>query len=657
MTRWLRPLVDAVARVPAGIHRKLLFGFLAGAVLLLAMAVLSLVVIGRMEDRMVDLSGHETKVNRAQQMLYDVTAQSHYRAMELLLLRTDPQEAASYNDKIVLKKQQFGSLLNRMERADPAEAATYRDIRAANAVYARSSRAVQALVAAGDVPAAVNLHIAREHQQSHVLEDQLITPLINRSTVQMDQARAGFRADRTFLTTVVVAFSAVSVLTALILGFLLSWAIILPVKRIDLAFARITTGNFAERVRLPNRDELGRLGENLNRTSARLASLFNAERRLASRLTETNESLQRASEAKSRFLASVSHELRTPMNAILGFTEALLAGLDGPLNADQRTSLEWVQRGGRDLLALINELLDLAKVESGRITLAPGPLVPRDVVETVVEQLQPLAQQKGLRLTCSSADAPAEAILDEQRVRQIVGNLIGNALKFSDEGEIHVLVDGAAEGRLHVAVQDHGQGIPLEKQEVIFDEFRQADDGSGGTGLGLAISRRLARAQGGDVTVESEEGTGSVFHLLLPLDCRPSLPVPGAEEPRPVGAADRLLLTVDDDPSVAPLLEKMLTGHGYRVVASERADLAVEDARRLHPDVILLDLLMPERDGAEVLDDLRADPATRDIPVIVVSVVDRTEVPPDVDGALSKPIDKASLLAALHGSEPARVTV
>ncbi|MDX6324146.1 MAG: hypothetical protein QOK15_500, partial [Nocardioidaceae bacterium] len=519
-TRGLQPAVDAVARLRFSIHRKLLFGFLVGALLLVAMAVLSLVVIARMDQRMDDLAAHELKVNRAQQMLYDVTAQSHYRAMALLLDRAHPAEAATYPVKIQEKKADFARLLGLLQRDDTGDATTYRRLQAANARYAASSRAVEALFEAGHIGAATRLHIAREHTLSHVLEDDLLHPLIDRATIQMAEARAGFAHARNLLTGVVIAFSVVSVATALALGFLLSWAIILPVKKIDRAFVRITNGDFEQRVGVPNRDELGSLANSLNTTSSRLAQLFATQRRLASRLSETNDSLQRASESKSRFLASVSHELRTPMNAILGFTDALLGGLDGPLNPEQRASLEWVQRGGRDLLQLINEILDLSKVESGKLTLDMAPLDPGEAIASVVSQLQPLATEKGLQLSCDVSAAPAEVVLDGQRLRQIVGNIIGNALKFTMEGEVRVEV-AEREGQLDVAVQDNGPGIRPDDREVIFDEFRQGDTGATGTGLGLAISRRLARAMGGDVTVSSEPGVGSVFHVTLPLDCRP----------------------------------------------------------------------------------------------------------------------------------------
>ncbi len=644
-TGWLRPAVDSVARINSSIHRKLLFGFLTGASLLVGMAILSLVIIARMDERLVELSDHELKVSRAQQMLYDVTVQSHYRAMALLRYQ-QPEDAADWNVKVDDAKARFVDLLTAMERDDPGNADFYQQVRAENQEFTQSSSKVVAAFQSGDRSRALKLHLTTEHPSSHHLED-LLNPFVDSANQEMAQVREAFRSDRALLTTIVIAFSVVSVGVALLLGFALSWAFILPVRKMQRALAEITTGNFAQRVEVPNRDEFGKLTRDLNSTSERLAHLFENQRTLAKRLGETNASLARASEAKSRFLASVSHELRTPMNAILGFTDALLAGVDGPLNGEQKESLGWVQRGGRDLLGLINEILDLSKIEAGKLTLDPQPFDPRELVESVVAQHRSLAAQKGIRFAWHDAGAPAQVVHDRQRVRQILVNLFGNALKFTREGEVVVDAGSATDGTLHITVRDTGHGIEASQHEAVFEEFRQAEGTQTGTGLGLAISRRLARAMGGDVTLESEPGRGSVFHLRLPVDSRTSPPDPVSLVPGDALDGEQLLLSVDDDPSVAPLLQKMLAGNGYRVIASTSASAALGDAQRLQPAAILLDLLMPERDGEHVLAELKADPATSNIPVIVVSVVDPADVPDVADGQLSKPVSKEALLGAL----------
>jgi signal transduction histidine kinase len=673
LTGWLRPAVDAVARIRWTIHQKLLVGFMTGALLLVCMAVLSLVVIDQMNERVTALSAQAKRVDLARQMLYDVTAQSHYRAMAFLTPTKKPAAATAWNRKVDEKKADFLHQLAALEAADPQHASFYRKLSAANRKYARASAQVLAAFNANHRGLAERWHLNREHRDSHVLEDMLANcdlpssdnpcsaplhaPFITVAQQAMTKAAGDFGSYRHRLREIVVAFSAVSVMVALVLGFLLSWAFLLPVKKMQGALAEITAGNLSHRMHVPNRDEFGKLARDLNETSERLEQSFESQQSLAQRLGETNVSLARASEAKSQFLASVSHELRTPMNAILGFTDALLAGVDGPLNDDQKESLGWVQRGGRDLLELINEILDLSKIEAGKLTLELQSFDPRELVESVVEQHRSLAAQKEIAFDWSDAGGPAEVVLDRQRVRQIVVNLVGNAVKFTREGQVDVEVGSGGVDELYVAVRDTGPGIDRGQHEAIFEEFRQVQtDGIGagtGSGLGLAISRRLARAMGGDVTVTSDPGQGSVFRLRLPLDCRGLLPTdPVSHHQGDVNEGERLLLSVDDDPSVAPLLQKMLAGSDYRVVAAESARTALSDAKRLRPAAILLDLLMRERAGEDVLRELKSDSATRVIPVIVVSVVDPAEGPKLADGHLSKPLNKGALQDALSALGP-----
>jgi signal transduction histidine kinase len=271
----------------------------------------------------------------------------------------------------------------------------------------------------------------------------------------------------------VAVFSVVSVGLAMTLGFFFSWSIIQPVRKINGAVARIAGGDFTQRVQVPNRDEFGSLSTNVNRMAEQLGTLYAQQASLNKNLAAANDQLQTASKAKSDFLAGMSHELRTPLNAIIGFTDALLAGVDGPLNEEQRASLGWVQRGGRDLLALISDILDLSKIEAGKVTISPDPFDPVELTESVHGQHRMLADRKGLTLELKNEGAPDEVVLDIQRTRQILMNLVANAVKFTSEGGVTTVISGANEDRMIVTVEDTGQGIEARDLSGLFEEFRQ----------------------------------------------------------------------------------------------------------------------------------------------------------------------------------------
>jgi signal transduction histidine kinase len=378
------------------------------------------------------------------------------------------------------------------------------------------------------------------------------------------------------------------------------------------------------------------------------AELISELRTLAERLQHTNAELEHASQAKSDFLASMSHELRTPLNAILGFTDALLGGVDGPLNDEQRVSLGWVQRGGRDLLALINDVLDLSRIEAGKLVINPQAFSPRDLVEGVCGQHRRLAEEKGVKLTWDDQGSPAEVVLDRQRTQQILVNLVGNAVKFTERGEVAVTLSPVGRDRLKIAVRDTGPGIRPEDRELLFQEFRQVgavSQKAGGSGLGLAISRRLARMMGGDISLRSKAGKGSTFTVTLPVDFQQQ--TTHRPERRQRGAT--VLLAIDDDRSLPPLLEKMLAGTNYQVVGAHDPLDALRIARELHPDVITLDILMPERDGWKILEDLRLDPVTHEIPVVILTIVDQSQSLDHVGAAgyVSKPLTKEAVVNKL----------
>ena len=375
------------------------------------------------------------------------------------------------------------------------------------------------------------------------------------------------------------------------------------------------------------------------------------QERLAAQLHLTVEALEAASAAKSDFLASMSHELRTPLNAIIGFSELMIAEAG---TADTVTvPREWVdhiRNGGTHLVALINDVLDLAKVEAGRLELAKYPIDLAHAVSESVAGLRPLADRKRQRISVSVEPHLVE--VDPGRLRQILYNLLSNAIKYTPDGgsiEVTGVRDGAD---VRIAVSDTGIGISPDDQEHVFEEFRQVGDRAGhvaGTGLGLALTRRLVEAHGGRIGVESEVGRGSVFTVVLPI---------GTVHPSHEGAADTVarapggrarVLVIEDDPSSVRLLQAYLGESGYDVSVAPNGERGLELALADPPAAILLDILLPGIDGWEVLRRLKQNPAVRDVPVVIVTVVDERSVGLAL-GAVDyfvKPIERDALIARL----------
>jgi PAS domain S-box-containing protein len=394
-------------------------------------------------------------------------------------------------------------------------------------------------------------------------------------------------------------------------------------------------------------------------------------RRYALALEESNRQLELArsraeqqSQFKSRFLASMSHELRTPLNAIIGFSELLEQELFGPLNGTQQEYIQHVSASGRHLLNLVNDILDLSKVEAGRMELAREWTSLPMVVEAVRGALRPLADKRGLTVSVSLPPTLPDLYFDQMRVRQVLYNLLSNAIKFTPPGGKIELRAELSGNDLVVACQDSGVGIAPADLPRLFREFSQIASGSGarpeGTGLGLALTRKLVELHGGTISVASEPGRGSTFTFTLPL-------LGGQTELAPKRQGEEpLVLVVEDDPRAAELIGRHLRFAGLSVSVASDAQRAVALARELRPSAITLDIVMPGLDGWAVLGNLKSDPATRDIPAVVVSVSDERGRSAALGASdyLVKPIAGDDLLQALeaagvplHGIAELRVLV
>jgi len=400
------------------------------------------------------------------------------------------------------------------------------------------------------------------------------------------------------------------------------------------------------------------LGEQAARLDLKNSALLQAQEQLRERALE----LERASRYKSEFLANMSHELRTPLNSSLILAKLLSDNAAGNLNEEQVRFAQTIYSAGNDLLNLINDILDISKVEAGKLELVPEELALRRVIEGMARTFEQLARQKSLEFRVDVApNVPLSIHTDRQRIEQILKNLLSNAVKFTDSGEVSLTVSATQDGWVQFAVQDSGIGIAPDQQERIFDAFHQADGSTarkyGGTGLGLSISRDLTALLGGTLTVASAPGEGSTFTLSLPrngtVSATPPAPAPQparaparaqAQPPAPAAApaqdaaqetteaaarfpddrdqpaaGRRTVLTIEDEPEFARILYGLAHDMEFRCLVGLTAEEGLELATKEQPDAILLDMRLPDRSGLSVLQQLKDNPATRHIPVHVVS--------------------------------------
>jgi signal transduction histidine kinase/DNA-binding response OmpR family regulator len=377
--------------------------------------------------------------------------------------------------------------------------------------------------------------------------------------------------------------------------------------------------------------------------------VFNPRANLFARLAEKNEELEEANRLKSEFLATMSHEMRTPLNSIIGYAQLVVNGNYGVLNETQRDRLEKVIRNGYNLLGLINDVLDLNRIESGRVTLERHSIATPDLLESVLMVIEPLAQQKGLLIRREFKGCPP-VFGDEMRIRQIVTNILANAVKFTDHGSIAIRASRAA-NVIKFEFADTGIGIHPDQFETVFAEFRQVDSSSTrrheGTGLGLAITRRLVEMHGGHIWLESMPGRGTTFYVTLPAASTGKTGPLARVVPRK--AHGTAILTIVDNPDARDLLVDRFAGEGYRALASEAAADGLALAREHKPDAVVVDIMLPGLDGWQVLHALKSDPTTRHIPVIIVSAIDNRPLAlcRGADDALIRPLNEDRLLAAV----------
>ena len=444
------------------------------------------------------------------------------------------------------------------------------------------------------------------------------------------------------------------------------------------------SGNYGLRAHATADDELGILVDSFN---GMLGRIQEQDRRLAghrelledqvairtAELVQANNELILAKEkaevsnkAKSTFLANMSHELRTPLNAILLYSELVREDSEAAGHAGILPDIRRIEAAGKHLLSLINDILDLSKIEAGKMTVSLESFDVPTMVQEVMSTVAPLASKNGNSLTVDCQPHLGAMVSDEVKVRQALYNLLSNACKFTQQGRItvqvrHTSVPASDAHWLSISVEDTGIGISSEQIQRIFHEFIQVEESTnrqfGGTGLGLALSRRICQVLGGDIRVQSEEGRGSTFTILLPLS--PEVVAPpqtlAVVVPESRGAVHGTVLLIDDDPFLCDALSRLLVRDGYQVQVANNGLEGLKLAHACHPEVVILDVMMPLMDGWETLKAFKADPVLAAIPVIMLTILEEAERGLALGAMeyLFKPVDRTLLTAALERYRPA----
>jgi len=395
--------------------------------------------------------------------------------------------------------------------------------------------------------------------------------------------------------------------------------------------------------------ELAQLNRELDETNRGVVALY-------AELDDRADFLQRASELKSHFLSNMSHEFRTPLNSISALSQILLDRLDGDLSVEQEKQVRFIKSSAQDLTDLVNDLLDLAKVEAGKVTIRPNQFDINTLFSALRGMLRPLlAQNSSVRLQFDDPEEDIQIYSDEAKVSQILRNFISNALKFTERGEVRVSVARGNDGTISFSVSDTGIGIKDEDQERIFQEWTQVEGKlqkvAKGSGLGLPLSRKLAQLLGGSVHVKSELGVGSMFTVVIPISFQGQTDVVYVPEVKRELDANRIpVLIVEDNREALFVYEKYLKGSKFQVIPANNISEARQAVHSFRPRAIVLDVLLQGEHSWDFLRDLKGDPATHDIPVYVVTVVDNREkaLTLGADGFYSKPVDRLWLLSQLE---------
>lgn len=504
MKDWLPRLV---ARTPFTVHTKLIGAFFAIAALLIIFGVVVIQVLSGMNRRSEELSQLRRKVAAFRQLQHDTTAQIYGVTSALLSPEDRMLESA------LRQLNEFRYDLDRLQFVTRDEVELFKKIEKEHEQLVQMITKVVELTQKREFKKANELRLTKTVPLADTLE-RLTNEMVNRAEADME-AKVD-ESNRAHMTSrwVVIGFAVGSIGLAILLGYAVSSSLMGPVTLMDNQLKQIASGDFSKRVDVPNRDELGTLADNLNRMNNKLRDLY--------------QQIEAASRHKSDFLANMSHELRTPLNAIIGYSEMLVEDAE---DRDQKgfiPDLQKIRASGKHLLELINDILDLSKIEAGKVELFPETFNVNALIEEVASAVQPLIEKNSNILAINCDDNLGVMYADITKVRQILFNLLSNACKFTERGTITldaVLDYSEGAGWLSVSVIDTGIGMTEEQMEKLFQPFSQADIQTsrkfGGTGLGLALTMQFCEMMGGDIKVRSECGKGTAFTVRLPVTAPP----------------------------------------------------------------------------------------------------------------------------------------
>ena len=438
--------VDVISRVPARLQNKLLTAFLAMVVLLIASGVVSLRVLSGMFQHTEDLITLQRKIEAYRQVQLDTTSQLYSVSSALLTSDKTTLNAA------LRQINQFGYDVDRLQFVAKDEERLLGQVRQHYDRFINVATQAIELIRDGHLTEARDVQVEAAPLSDRL--ERLTNQLVNRAEADMVAGIEEGKRSYTTSRAIVIAFALASIILALALGYTISWSVLGPVMEIETRLSRIAAGDFTQRAQIANRDELGALAENVNHMCEKLGHLY--------------EQIEETSKHKSQFLANMSHELRTPLNAILGYSELLIDGIYGEIGEKAHGVLERLHTNGRHLLGLINDILDLSKIEAGQVTLSIGDYSISTLVNSVVTTTESLAREKGLALNTSIAEGLPLGRGDERRLLQVLLNLVGNAIKFTEKGSVEISA-GITDQQFLVSVRDTGPGIAEADQMRIFE--------------------------------------------------------------------------------------------------------------------------------------------------------------------------------------------